>query len=243
MPERFYQPLVVIMIFTLLAGCASNPATMTDPENDPWEDMNRRLFSFNLAVDRAILKPVAKGYARIMPRPVKRGIGNAMRNLYHPVVIINLALQGKLKESAIATGRFLFNSTIGLLGLIDVASNAGMPDYDEDFGQTLAVWGYHNSRYIMLPVFGPATIRDGIGNIGNSQTSGQGWFIREHHQYIPYLLDAIDTRVRLLPQEGAILDAPDPYALIRDAYLQRREYVIYDGDPPLPDYDDFLEEW
>lgn len=242
MPERFYQPLVVTMIFAFLAGCASNPATMTDPENDPWEDMNRRLFSFNIAVDRAILRPVARGYEKITPRPVKRGISNAVRNLYYPVVIINLALQGKLQESVIATGRFLFNSTIGLLGLIDVASNAGMPDYNEDFGQTLAVWGYHSSRYIMLPVFGPATLRDGIGRIGNSQLSGQGWFIREHHQYIPYLLGAIDTRVRLLPQEGAIFDAPDPYALIRDAYLQQREYLIYDGDPPLPDYDDFLEE-
>ena len=226
----------------LLSGCASNPATMTDPENDPWEDMNRHMFSFNMAVDKAILKPVARGYDKITPKPVKKGIGNAMRNLNYPVVIINLALQGKLKESAIGTGRFLFNSTIGLLGFIDVASKAGMPDYDEDFGQTLAMWGYDNSRYIMLPFFGPATFRDGIGRIGNSQVSGEGWFIREHHQYIPFVLDALDLRARLLPQDATFLEAPDPYALIRDAYLQQREYVIYDGNPPFPDYDDYLED-
>ena len=195
-----------------------------------------------MAIDKAILKPVAKGYDKITPKPVKRGISNALRNLHSPVVIINLALQGKLKESVIGTGRFLFNSTVGLLGLIDVASNVGMPDYNEDFGQTLAVWGYDKSRYFMLPFLGPSTFRDGIGKIGNSRVSGEGWFIREHHQAIPYVLGVIDTRVRLLPQDDLFLDAPDPYALIRDAYLQRREYLIFDGNPPLPDYDGFLEE-
>jgi phospholipid-binding lipoprotein MlaA len=234
-------PLIVLTVF-LLGGCASNPATMTDPENDPWEDMNRKVFGFNMAVDKAILKPVAKGYDTITPRPLKKGIGNALRNLGYPVVIVNLALQGKLKESAIGTGRFLFNSTVGVLGLFDVASKAGMPDYDEDFGQTLAAWGYDDSRYIMLPFFGPATVRDGIGKIGNSQVSGEAWFIREHDQYIPAVLGVIDLRARLLPQDATYLEAPDPYALIRDAYLQQREYVIYDGDPPLPEYDDYLDE-
>ncbi len=242
MHSRFGAASILFAISVLLAGCASNPATMTDPENDPWEDANRRVFGFNMAIDKAILKPVAKGYDKVTPKPLKKGISNAMRNLNYPVVIVNLALQGKLKESVIGTGRFLFNSTIGLLGLFDVASEAGMPDYDEDFGQTLAAWGYKNSRYIMLPIFGPSTFRDGVGRIGNSYVSGEGWFIREHHQYIPYVVDAIDARARLLPQDDTFLSAPDPYALIRDAYLQQREYVIYDGDPPLPDYDDYLEE-
>lgn len=240
--HKMSKPLALLVMMVLLAACASNPATMTDPENDPWEDMNRRVFNLNMAVDKAIFKPVAKGYAKITPRPVKRGIRNILDNLNSPVVIVNLALQGKLKESAIGTGRFLLNSTIGVLGVFDVASKAGMPDYDEDFGQTLAVWGYDKSRYVMLPLLGPATFRDGIGRIGNSQVSGEGWFIREHHQPIPYVLDAIDLRARLLPQDKTFLEAPDPYALIRDAYLQQREYVIFDGNPPLPDYDDFLDE-
>ena len=236
------RQLALLAVSATLVACASNPATLSDPENDPWEGMNRRVFGFNMAVDKAILKPVARGYDKITPKPVKKGIGNAMRNLRYPVVIINLALQGKVKESAIGTGRFLFNSTVGLLGFIDVASKAGMPNYDEDFGQTFARWGYDNSRYIMLPLLGPATFRDGIGNFGNSYASGQGWFIREHHQAIPYVLDAIDSRARLLPQDKTFMEAPDPYALIRDAFLQQREYVIYDGDPPLPDYDDYLDE-
>lgn len=234
--------LVIVLVSLLLSACASTQNLATDPENDPWEPFNRKMYTFNSALDTAVLRPIAIGYDKVMPDPLQRGVGNFFHNLKSPVTIVNLALQGKFKDSLKGTGRFLLNSTVGLLGFIDVASKAGIPDYDEDLGQTLAVWGYENSRYLVLPFFGPSTIRDGFGTGLDSYIDPVSYAAREKDEYAPMIFSLIHTRASLLPQEALLEDAFDPYVLVRDAYLQRRTFLIYDGEPPLPDYDDYLDE-
>jgi len=236
---------VTAILFQLLivAGCSTQQVTMTDPERDPWEAYNRTIHSFNMAFDNAIFRPVAKGYDTIMPDPPQRGVRNFFRNLAYPVTAINLVLQGKFEESLTATGRFLMNSTVGVLGFFDVATKLEMPDYEEDFGQTLAVWGWKNSRYLVMPIFGPYTARDFIGRGFYGYFHPVSFAIREYNNYIPLVVDLISLRAELLPFQAELDAANDPYVLIRDVWLQNREFRIYDGEPPQPDYDALLEEY
>jgi len=226
----------------LFAGCATQPATMTDPVGDPWEPFNRNVHAFNDGLDRAIVKPIAKGYDTAMPDAPQRGVRNFFHNLHFPVTLVNLLLQGKVDDSMTATGRFLMNSTLGLFGFFDVATKAGMPDFDEDLGQTLAVWGWEDSRYLVMPFLGPFTVRDvgGRGVVG--YFSPTAWLVREHNTYVPLIVDLVSLRASLLPLDDDIQNASDPYSFVRDAYLQHREFLIYDGDPPAPDYDALLED-
>ncbi|NIQ93191.1 MAG: VacJ family lipoprotein, partial [Desulfuromonadales bacterium] len=143
--------------------CATQPTTLTDPERDPWEGYNRKVHAFNTGLDRALLRPIARGYDKVMPDAPQRGVRNFFRNLSWPVDFVNLLLQGRVKDSVTQTGRFLFNSTFGLLGFFDLATREGIPDYGEDFGQTMAVWGWEDSRYFVLPFLGPRTVRDTLG--------------------------------------------------------------------------------
>jgi len=226
-----------------LAGCASQQTTLTDPERDPWEGYNRKIHAFNQGFDKAIFRPVAKGYDYIMPDAPQRGVRNFFRNLNYPVTLLNSLLQGKMERAFTATGRFLMNSSIGLLGFFDVATKVGIPYYDEDFGQTLAVWGWKESRYLEMPFLGPYTVRDLAGRSFYGYAHPISYAIREHNNYWPLVADLITLRAELLPLQADIDAAADPYVLIRDIYLQRREFEIYDGDPPAPDYDGLLEEY
>ena len=226
-----------------LAGCASQPANLTDPERDPWERYNRNIHAFNQGFDKAIFRPVARGYDYVMPDAPQRGVRNFFRNLNYPVTLLNSLLQGKVERALTATGRFLMNSSIGLLGFFDVATKAGIPYYEEDFGQTLAVWGWKDSRYLEMPFIGPYTLRDLAGRSFYGYVHPISYAIREHDNYWPLVGDLISLRAELLPLQADIDAAADPYVLIRDVYLQRREFEIYDGDPPAPDYDALLEEY
>src|SRR5210317_1662571 len=232
-----------LMQLLILAGCSSQQVTMTDPERDPWEAYNRKIHSFNMAFDNAIFRPVAKGYDYVMPYAPQRGVRNFFRNLSYPVTFINLILQGKFEDSMTATGRFLMNSTVGMLGFVDVATKLDMPKYDEDFGQTLAVWGWRDSRYLVMPIFGPYTARDFIGRGFYGYFHPVSFAIREYNNYIPLVVDLISLRAELLPFQAELDAANDPYVLVRDVWLQNREFKIYDGDPPQPDYDALLEEY
>ena len=227
----------------LLGACASQPATMTDPERDPWERYNRKIHAFNMGFDTAIFRPVAKGYDVIMPDAPQRGVRNFFRNLAFPVTFLNLILQGKFDDSLTATGRFLMNSSLGLLGFFDVASKAGVPKFNEDMGQTLAVWGWQDSRFLMMPFFGPYTVRDFLGRGFYGYFHLVSYYAREHNNYVPMVVDLITLRASLLPYDEDLLNANDPYVLIRDAWLQRREFLIFDGDPPAPDYEAMLEDY
>lgn len=223
----------VLLLGTLLglAGCATGPDV--DPR-DPLEEFNRAAYSFNEMVDRAVLKPLAGGYEYIVPAPANKGITNFFNNLSDIRSAINNLLQLKIGRAFSDVGRVAVNSTLGVLGLVDVASNMNLPRYNEDFGQTLGVWGFGSGPYIVLPLLGPTGGRDGIGLVVD-------WFADP----INYIEDdtvrgslrglrIIDTRADLL-SASRVLDqaALDPYGFVRDAYLQRRESLVHDGNPPV----------
>lgn len=168
-------------------------------------------------------------------------MGNVLTNLAYPNTIINLMLQGKWGESADGLFRFLVNSTFGVAGIFDVATKAGIPLHQEDFGQTLAVWGYEDSRYLVLPFFGPTSVRDSVGRSTGRWTNPIPWLAVEEGIWSPTIMEIIHGRYQLLPLSGAIEDAVDPYLLMRDFWRQQRSYDIHDGEPPEVDYDDYLE--
>lgn len=235
--------LILVTSLVILGGCVSQQVTLTDPENDPWEAYNRKIHSFNMALDKAVARPVAKAYTAVVPEQPRRGVRNFFRNLAFPVTFLNLVLQGKFQDSLTATGRFLMNSTVGVLGLRDIATEVEIPYYDEDFGQTLAVWGWKNSRYLVMPIFGPNTVRDFAGRAFYGYFHPVSYVAREYNNYIPMVVDLISLRAELLPFQAEIDAANDPYILVRDVYLQNREFKIYNGDPPEPDYDALLDEY
>ncbi|MCP4047056.1 MAG: VacJ family lipoprotein [Gammaproteobacteria bacterium] len=240
--RRGHSLIVVIVLGILLTGCAGTQSRNTDPENDPWEGFNRKVFAFNDGLDK-VARPIAVGYDKIMPDPFQRGVGNFFRNLDSPVTYISQVLQGKFDESITTIGRFLVNSTVGVLGFFDVATKWGMPFYNEDLGQTFATWGYKDSRYLMLPFFGPSTFRDGVGRLGDSYIHPVGRAIRSNNEWALWIVRGIDLRARYLDQDAEFNEAYDPYVLMRDVWMQNREYQIYDGDPPILDYDMYLEDF
>jgi len=241
--ELPHHVFMLLLLAFVLGGCASQQTVLTDPEQDPWEAYNRKIHSFNMKLDKAVARPVANGYNAIIPEAPRRGIRNFFKNLDYPVTFLNLVLQGKFQDSLTATGRFLMNTTVGGLGFFDVATKVEIPQYDEDFGQTMAVWGWKDSRYLVMPLFGPYTARDFLGRSFYGYFHPISYVAREYNNYIPMVVDLISLRSSLLPFQAELDAANDPYVLIRDAYLQRREYDIYDGDPPAPDYDSLLEEY
>jgi len=235
--------LLISLIFLslLLAGCAGTQNRHTDPENDPWEGFNRKVYAFNDGLDK-VVRPVAVGYGKVMPDPFQRGVSNFFRNLDTPITFVNQVLQGKFTQSGSTIGRFLINSTVGLLGFIDVASKIGIPYYNEDLGQTLAKWGYEDSRYLMLPFFGPSTVRDGVGRYTDSVYHPVGRAIHGRTEWAYWIARGIDLRSRYLDQDDELEQTYDPYVLLRDIWMQNRQYQIYDGDPPMTDYDLYLDD-
>lgn len=203
--------------------------------NDPWERFNRPMYRFNRAIDKAVLRPVARGYQRITPGPLRRGISNFFDNLQQPITTVNLLLQGHPIKATASLGRFALNSTFGIGGIFDPADEAKIPDYDADFGQTFHRWGWKKSRYVVLPVFGPATVRDAWGKGVNRQVSPITWLADREGSEIS-ILYGIDARARGLAAESLLEGSPDEYALVRDAYLQRRRCQLIDCSEELPDY-------
>ncbi len=241
--QRTVKIALAALMMMLLTACSSQQVTPSDPERDPWEAYNRKIHAFNMGLDRAILRPVARGYDFIMPEAPQRGVRNFFRNLAYPVTFLNLLAQGKFAGAMDATGRFFINSTAGLAGFFDVATKVGIPSYDEDLGQTLAVWGWNDSRYVVMPLFGPYTLRDLVGRSFYGYFHPVSYVAREYNNYWPVAIDLVTLRAQLLPFDQQLESASDPYILVRDVYLQNREFRIYDGDPPAPDYDALLEEY
>lgn len=226
----------------LLSACAGTQSRDTDPVADPWEGYNRKMHAFNMTADKYLLRPAALAYENILPPPLKAGISNFFENLNWPTTFLNQLMQGKFRESGASTGRFLVNTTVGILGLFDPATRLGIPQYDEDFGQTLATWGWEDSRYFVFPFLGPSTLRDTMGRSFYGYVHPISYMIREESEYRPLILDVVQTRAKFLPRDQELEDAYDSYVLLRDVYLQNRRFEIYDGDPPLEDYDLYLEE-
>jgi phospholipid-binding lipoprotein MlaA len=216
---------------------AASAVSAAEP-SDPLQGLNRKVFAFNQFADRWVLKPVAKGYKAITPHIVRRGVGNFFSNLTYPLVAVNQVLQGKFRLGASDTGRFIVNTTIGIGGLFDPASDAGLPAHEEDFGQTFARWGIGSGPFLMLPFLGPSTVRDGVGSAVNYVAQPVRYVIDdEKTRYALAALYFIDTRASLLDAEQ--LMGGDKYTFMRDAYLQRRDFLIHDGEPGE---DDFLNE-
>lgn len=216
----------------LVAGCASNPDRVTDPR-DPLEPFNRAVFRFNTDFDNAFMRPLAKGYKAVTPEPVDRGITNFFSNIDDFTSFVNNILQFKMSRAGSDLGRIFMNSTVGILGFFDVATNAGLPSYKEDFGQTLGYWGLPPGAYFMLPIFGPSNLRDNVGFAGDIVTD-PFFSIETGKIYWGFAtLRIVDFRADRLTAGEILTDAAlDPYIFLRDAYLQRRRNLVYDGNPP-----------
>lgn len=215
------------------------PATLPT-SYDPWEPFNRRMHRVNQVIDTHIAKPLAEAYMAVVPRPVRLGIGNFFRNLGQPVAALNSLLQGKPKQAGQALARFTLNATLGIGGIFDPASDAGLPLKSEDFGQTLGVWGWESSRYVELPLFGPRTVRDVVGLFGDAPLSPLRGVEQDKTRVVLQGLQLLDVRTQLMSVDSMLEGAPDEYALLRDAWLQRRNYQIQrghrEGEEELPDY-------
>jgi phospholipid-binding lipoprotein MlaA len=206
---------------------------------DPWEPFNRKVHRFNAVVDKAVARPVAEAYVAVMPTSVRTGVNNFFDNLGQPVTALNALLQGRVRHSAEALGRFLLNSTVGIAGLFDPAARLKMAERDEDFGQTLANWGWTRSRYIELPFFGPSTVRDVIGLVGDSHLQPLAHVESDKIRVGLHALGLVDGRARLLNLDALRDEAQDDYLLVRDSWTQRRDFQIQndaDQGAALPDY-------
>lgn len=196
---------------------------------DPWEPMNRAVFRFNDTLDTYALRPVAKGYDRVMPQFLNDGVSNVFNNLGEPKNLLNNLLQGKVHDASVDLARFLMNTTVGVVGVFDVATRMGLQRNDEDFGQTLGAWGMESGPYLVLPFFGPSTVRDAGGFAAEGLA---GYSYRGQMDHVPSrntasAVDVVDTRAGLLSQERMI--SGDKYRFIRTVWLQNREYKVMDG--------------
>jgi phospholipid-binding lipoprotein MlaA len=207
--------------------------------HDPWERFNRSMHRFNNAVDSSVARPMAKAYVKVVPRSVRSRVGSFFDNLGQPATAVNALLQGKVKHSAQALGRFLVNSTVGLAGLFDPASRMKIPEREEDFGQTLATWGWRRSRYLELPFFGPSTVRDALGIAGDSPLQPVSYVEADKIRIGLTALTLVNMRTRLMAFDSLRDEASDDYLLVRDTWSQRRNFQIKEdtgGDASLPDY-------
>lgn len=246
---RLLPWLMALSVLLLVAGCAASPSRISEPR-DPLEPLNRAVFRFNTDFDKAFAQPIARGYRAITPEPIDRGITNFFANLADVTSFVNNTLQFKMARAGSDVGRIFINTTVGILGFYDVATNVGLPSYKEDFGQTLGYWGLDSGAFLMLPILGPSSVRDGIGEAGDLFTDplfhiGPLFeFDGEEHVYWGLVaLRAVDRRANLLAASEILEEAAlDPYVFLRDAYLQRRHALVHDGNPPDVEGDDFWDE-
>lgn len=241
-PPALLKPFLLLLVL-VTSGCASVQGP--PDERDPFESFNRAVYKFNDAADRAVIRPVATTYREYVPRPVRSGVSNFFGNLEDVIVLLNNMLQLKFDKAASDFGRIVFNTTFGLFGLFDVATPLGLPKHNEDFGQTLGHWGVPPGPYLVLPFLGPSTIRD---------TAGLTVDVYSHPIFNTLVTDEavawgavglryIDLRAELLGATRVVDEAAlDPYAFIRDAYLQRRRNLVYDGNPPPDSQYDFIPD-
>jgi len=232
---RLRSPLLSgLALLMLLSGCAS-----TNNPRDPLEPLNRAVYQVNDALDKVIMKPVATVYKTVLPQFVRTGVTNFFSNLYDILTALNNLLQGKFGDAVSDTGRIALNSTVGILGLIDVGTEVGLEKHKEDFGQTMGRWGVADGPYLQVPFFGPSSFRDAVGTFVDFKADPIKWIWRDHvaTRNSIWGLFTVNLRANLLDSTKILEEAAlDPYEFQRDAYLQRRRNLVYDGNPP-PDKD------
>lgn len=241
MRQRHLVILGLCFLAILSTGCASTAKHQYGlDEGDPYESFNRKSYWFTDVIDRNILEPVADVYIEHIPQEIQRPVSNFYRNLAYPNVALNAFLQGKIQQGFEDTLRFLINSTIGIFGLADMAGHMGFKENDEDFGQTLGAWGFNSGSYIFVPVYGPSNRRDivdlPVSFFANALFYAS--YVISGPALVPILfLRVVDKRARLSgPMKIRDQSALDPYLFVREAYLQQREFLIHDGNPPVDHY-------
>jgi len=203
------------------------PADPQAPVDDPWEGFNRHVHGFNNTADQLVFRPLAVGYDTVAPAPVKAGVSRFFANLGMPATAVNQALQGRPRHAAQSLGRFAVNFTVGIGGVFDPATHFGVPQHSpQDFGQTLATWGWSESRYLVLPLFGPRTLRDTVAIVGDQPLSPLGQVQSRVAAAGLQMMEVVDGRARMLPLDKFRRDAFDDYLLVRDAWAQRRKQQI-----------------
>ena len=235
-----YIFLLILISSVVASGCTSTKQ-LSDDSRDPWEGFNRSIYGFNDALDQAFLTPAATGYRAVAPEFVETGVSNFFANLDDVNVAFNNTLQLKLPDAASDVGRFVVNSTMGLLGLFDVASYMGLQKHDEDFGQTLGYWGVGSGPYLVLPVLGPSNLRDAPAKGVDMLLSPNRADIGTTERNSLFVLQTISKRAELMQlEEKAEEIIHDRYVFIRDAYMDRREFLVNDGEDIMDD--DFYRE-
>lgn len=237
---------LILSVLLLLGGCASAPADdpWADPR-DPYEEFNRDMWAFNETLDEAVVRPAAVAYSKV-PQPVRKGLYNVVENLEEVPSFVNNTLQGKVADAGVTFWRFAINSTVGVLGIFDVASHIGLNKRKEGFGETLASHGVMDGPYVMLPGMGPTVVVDRGGDVVDGMyfpiddLSGPTNIVR-------WVIKGLDARVKLMELEPMLEDSLDPYSLVKEAYYQRWRDKVYDGNPPeLPEDeldDDFYDQF
>jgi phospholipid-binding lipoprotein MlaA len=213
------------LVTLALAACATVPPSERNPR-DPWQRMNRGIYKFNDAVDRAVTQPVARTYVRVLPQPVRTGVTNFFNNVTYPDVIVNALLQGQLKPFARDTGRFVVNTTVGIGGLFDPASHIGLTYENRDFGQTFGKWGVSSGPFLVLPFLGPSDVRDGIGRAVDAYAEPWAYIKNPYWDYGTLAVYVVDERAAILPLTDLANKTYDPYAFERNAYLQHRDFMV-----------------
>lgn len=252
--RMIYRFGIAVALLALISACATRP---TDPEelatyqqtNDPFEPYNRTVWKANTSVDAVTLRPIALGYRKVTPLPVRMGVRNAFDNITEPWSFVNNVLQGDISRAGRNVSRLLLNTVFGIGGIFDVASNYGVRSAQEDFGQTLATWGVPDGPFIMLPMLGPSNARDFTGFLAGTAGDPVGILLRQQNlTEVNIGLTAgglLVTRERVLDQFDVLVrESQDSYAAIRSAYRQNREFEIYNGNPPINDeFDPFAEDF
>jgi len=238
--SQFKYLLLAVIAIGVLAGSGVVRVYAADPtavklNGDPYERLNKKLFSFNDGLDRYLMKPISTGYDAITPGPIGRGVTSFFNNLGEPRVVLNGALQGKLGQAVSDSARFLVNTTLGIGGLFDVARYLGIKRHNEDFGQTLAVWGVKRSSYFVIPILGPSSVRDGIGELVDFFTYPLLYYNDVGVRNGFYVLQLVNRRANLLSATDVLSEAAGGYRyeFVREAYWQNRKNQIHDGNPPL----------
>jgi len=232
------RPFALLVVSLALAGCASTGGG--DPR-DPWEGLNRNTFAFNDTLDRAVMKPVAQGYEKVVPAFAREGVNNFYSNIEDIGTSLNNLLQGKVAEGLSDAGRFVVNTTLGIAGLWDIATPLGLEKHDEDFGQTLGWWGVPPGPYFVIPFLGPSTVRDAPAKAVEPSWYYTYEYGANHWYWTWWGVDKVRTRANLLKAETVLEQAAlDRYTFVRDLWLQRRRNAVYDGHPP-PEKDDLDE--